>query len=98
MPSKVLIVDDEPNIVISLQFLMRKAGFETSVARDGDEALREVDAFGPDRVFWGSDWTRLPCSYVDGLAYLAEALPHLDDGCLRRITGGAVLDALGWAP
>jgi len=50
MPSKVLIVDDEPNIVISLQFLMRKAGFETSVARDGDEALREVDAFGPDLV------------------------------------------------
>jgi DNA-binding response OmpR family regulator len=46
----VLIVDDEPNIVISLQFLMRKAGFETSVARDGDEALREVDAFGPDLV------------------------------------------------
>lgn len=50
MSSKVLIVDDEPNIVISLQFLMRKAGFETSVARDGDEALREVDAFGPDLV------------------------------------------------
>lgn len=50
MPSKVLIVDDEPNIVISLQFLMRKAGFQTSVARDGDEALREVDAFDPDLV------------------------------------------------
>lgn len=50
MPGKVLIVDDEPNIVISLQFLMRKSGFETSVARDGDEALLEVERFRPDLV------------------------------------------------
>jgi DNA-binding response OmpR family regulator len=50
MPGKVLIVDDEPNIVISLQFLMRKNGFETSVARDGDEALLEVERFRPDLV------------------------------------------------
>ena len=47
---KVLIVDDEPNIVLSLQFLMKKAGFETSVARDGDEALVEVERFRPDLV------------------------------------------------
>jgi DNA-binding response OmpR family regulator len=46
--AKVLIVDDEPNIVVSLEFLMRKAGFETSVARDGDEALAAVESFRPD--------------------------------------------------
>ena len=50
MPHKVLIVDDEPNIVTSLTFLMKKSGFETSVARDGDEALAEVERFGPDLV------------------------------------------------
>jgi DNA-binding response OmpR family regulator len=50
MPGKVLIVDDEPNIVVSLQFLMRKAGFATSVARDGGEALAEVERFRPDLV------------------------------------------------
>ena len=50
MPRKVLIVDDEPNIVISLQFLMKKAGFDTAVARDGDEALTEVEQFRPDLV------------------------------------------------
>ena len=48
MPRKVLIVDDEPNIVVSLQFLMKKSGFETSVARDGDAALAEVERFRPD--------------------------------------------------
>jgi len=50
MPHKVLIVDDEPNIVTSLKFLMTKNGFETSVARDGDEALAEVERFQPDLV------------------------------------------------
>jgi len=50
MTRKVLIVDDEPNIVTSLTFLMKKSGFETSVARDGDEALTEVERFGPDLV------------------------------------------------
>lgn len=50
MPRKVLIVDDEPNIVTSLTFLMKKSGFETSVARDGDDALTEVERFGPDLV------------------------------------------------
>ena len=50
MPHRVLIVDDEPNIVTSLEFLMKKSGFETSVARDGDEALAEVERFRPDLV------------------------------------------------
>jgi DNA-binding response OmpR family regulator len=50
MARKVLIVDDEPNIVTSVRFLMRKAGFETSVARDGDAALAEVERFRPDLV------------------------------------------------
>ena len=50
MPSRVLIVDDEPNIVTSLEFLMRQRGYETSVARDGDEALAEVESFRPDLV------------------------------------------------
>jgi DNA-binding response OmpR family regulator len=50
MASKVLIVDDEPNIVTSLEFLMRQRGYETRVARDGEEALAEVESFRPDLV------------------------------------------------
>jgi DNA-binding response OmpR family regulator len=48
--TKVLIVDDEPNIVTSLEFLMRRSGYDTQVARDGDEALAAVEAFRPDLV------------------------------------------------
>jgi DNA-binding response OmpR family regulator len=50
MAHKVLIVDDEPNIVTSIEFLMRQRGYETRVARDGEEALAEVEGFRPDLV------------------------------------------------
>ena len=39
MSCKILIADDEPNIVISLEYLMKREGFEVHVARDGEEAL-----------------------------------------------------------
>ncbi|RKT50824.1 response regulator receiver domain-containing protein [Azonexus fungiphilus] len=50
MSKKILIVDDEPNIVISLEFLMKKEGFEVVVACDGEEALAKVAEFAPDLV------------------------------------------------
>ncbi|EHQ52514.1 MULTISPECIES: response regulator transcription factor [Ectothiorhodospira] len=41
-PQSVLVVDDEPNIVLSLEFLMKEAGFDVRVARDGESALEAV--------------------------------------------------------
>ena len=48
MPHTVLVVEDEPHIVDSLSFLMKKAGFEVFIARDGDAALRMVESRPPD--------------------------------------------------
>lgn len=39
MSCKILIVDDEPNILLSLEYLMKREGYEVFVARDGQEAL-----------------------------------------------------------
>ena len=50
MVRSVLIVDDEPNIVRSLQFLMTKAGYDVRVARDGEQALDEIAKTQPDLV------------------------------------------------
>jgi len=50
MAKKVLIADDEPNIVTSLEFLMTKSGYEVEVARNGEEALALVESFMPDLV------------------------------------------------
>ena len=48
MAKRVLVVDDEPNIVMSLEFLMKRAGFEVQVARNGREALSALDGTPPD--------------------------------------------------
>lgn len=48
--TRVLIVDDEPNIVISLEFLMKQQGYETATAVDGRAALSEADRFRPNLV------------------------------------------------
>ena len=48
MSLKILIADDEPNIVISLEYLMKREGFQVSVARDGAEALAMIDDDPPD--------------------------------------------------
>jgi two-component system alkaline phosphatase synthesis response regulator PhoP len=50
MTKRVLIAEDEESIVASLKFLMVQCGFETHVARDGDEAVASVTALRPDLV------------------------------------------------
>lgn len=50
MTKKVLIVDDERNIAISVEFLMQREGFEVTVAHDGEEGLARIQADKPDLV------------------------------------------------
>ena len=50
MPKKILIVDDEPNLVIPLQFLMEQHGYRTLVAQSGEEALESISKEKPDLV------------------------------------------------
>lgn len=50
MSQKVLIADDEPNILISLEFLMKREGHTVLLARDGDEALALIRAEVPALV------------------------------------------------
>jgi len=50
MAKKVLIVDDEPNIVAALDYLLNRSGYEVRIATNGEEALRQVETFAPDLV------------------------------------------------
>lgn len=45
---KVLIADDEPNILMSLEFLMKKEGYKVYIARDGGEAFELIQQEKPD--------------------------------------------------
>jgi two-component system, OmpR family, alkaline phosphatase synthesis response regulator PhoP len=47
---KILVADDEPNIVVALEYLLQRSGYEVHVARNGDEALKQVEAHVPDLV------------------------------------------------
>ena len=46
----ILIADDEPNIVISLEYLLEREGYHVLIARDGQEALDTIRLTAPDLV------------------------------------------------
>jgi DNA-binding response OmpR family regulator len=50
LSKKILIADDEPNIVVALEFLLQRNGYEVHVARNGEEALKLVEDCNPDLV------------------------------------------------
>jgi len=50
MSLKILVADDEPNIVISLEYLLKREGYTVAVARDGQEALDAITRDTPDLV------------------------------------------------
>ncbi|MHB9149455.1 MAG: response regulator transcription factor [Thermoleophilia bacterium] len=50
MTKKVLIADDEPNIVISLEFLLEHNGYDVRVAHDGQEVLDQLPEYQPDLI------------------------------------------------
>ncbi len=50
MSKKILIADDEPNIVVSLEYLLQREGYEVHIARDGQAALEAIERELPDLV------------------------------------------------
>jgi predicted TIM-barrel fold metal-dependent hydrolase len=61
------------------------------------EPLRRVfDAFGPQRMFWGTDITRMPCSWRQCVTLFTEELPWLAGNDLDLVMGRALCDWIGW--
>ena len=59
--------------------------------------LRRVyDAFGPTRMFWGSDLSRLPCTYREGITMYTEEIAWLSTDDKQWIMGRALCEWLGW--
>ncbi|MBP6719563.1 MAG: response regulator, partial [Rhodoferax sp.] len=50
MNKKILVADDEPNIVISLEYLLKREGYTVLVAHNGQEALEAIATHRPDLV------------------------------------------------
>jgi L-fuconolactonase len=61
--------------------------------------IRQVlDAFGPRRMFWGSEMTRLRCPYRQAVTLFTEELGFLHGDDLRWVMGEGISEWLGWAP
>jgi len=59
---------------------------------------RIIDAFGPQRCFWGTDVTRMPCSYRQCVTMFTEESPWLQGSDRELVMGRAVCEWLGWNP
>jgi predicted TIM-barrel fold metal-dependent hydrolase len=65
--------------------------------RNIHQYIRQIfDAFGPQRCFWGTDITRMPCSYRQCVTMFTEELPWLQGRDLDLVMGEAICDWLGW--
>ena len=54
------------------------------------------DAFGPDRMFWGTDITRMPCTYRQCVTMYTEEMPWLKGRDLEWVMGRALCNFIGW--
>ena len=64
--------------------------------RDSDNIERLFDAFGPDRSFWGTDLSRMPCSYRECVTMFTEELSWLRGDDLDLVMGRALCNWVGW--
>jgi predicted TIM-barrel fold metal-dependent hydrolase len=85
-----------PNIAVKASALPCVATDAYPYPSVHDHLRRVFDAFGPQRLFWGSDLTRLPCSYRQAVTMFAEALPWLHGADLEQVMGRAICAWLGW--
>lgn len=92
----VLALAKRPNVAVKVSCLPHYAT-DAYPFRSLHPYIRRVyDAFGPKRMFWGSDLSRLPCSYRQSLAYMSEEIPWLSAVDKEWILGRGLCKWLGW--
>ena len=93
---ELLPLASRPNVAVKASALPAHSA-EAFPFRDLHEPLRQVlDAFGPDRVFWGSDLTRLPGSLSEAVTMFTEGLDFLSGEALEKVMGQAIISWIGW--
>jgi len=86
---------DLPNVGVKATSLPFYSETSYPFADVHDAACRVVAAFGPGRVFWGTDFTRLRCSYLEAVRML-DTIECLDDDAKRLVRGEALRTWLEW--
>jgi L-fuconolactonase len=93
---ELLALAKRPNIAVKVTCLPHYAT-DPYPFRSLHPHLRKVyDAFGPKRMFWGSDISRLPCTYRESLTYMMDEVPWLSASDKEWIGGRGVMEWVGW--
>lgn len=93
---KLLALARRPNIAVKVTALPCYTR-DTYPYRKLHPYIRRVyDAFGPQRMFWGTDLSRLPCTYRQGVTMFTEEIPWLSAEDKSWIMGRGVCEWLGW--
>jgi L-fuconolactonase len=93
---KVCALAKHPNVAVKASG-MPSLSNESYPFRDLHPHIRTlVEAFGPRRTFWGTDLTRMPCSYRECIDLFTKELPWLKGQDLEWVMGRGVCEWLGW--
>ena len=94
---KILALAKRPNVAAKVSAMPCYADDKTYPFKSVHPHIRRVfDAFGPQRTFWGTDWSRLPCSYRQGVTMFTEEMPWLKGQDLDRVMGRGICEWIGW--
>ncbi len=93
---ELLVLARHPNVAVKVSALPCYTS-ESYPFRNLHRHIRRVyDAFGPRRMLWGTDYSRLPCSYREAISLFTEALDFLSGQDKEWIMGRAAAEWLGW--
>jgi len=92
----VLALAKRPNVAVKVSCLPHYTTDRYPFRKLHPYLRRVYDTFGPKRMFWGSDLSRLPCSYRQSLTYLTEEIPWLTASDKEWIMGRGLCEWIGW--
>jgi len=93
---EMLALAKHPNIAIKATGAPSYSSAPYPYRNIHDHLRRIHDAFGPERMFWGTDITRMPCPWRRCVTLFTEELPWLTGRNLEVVMGRAVCDWLDW--
>lgn len=87
---------DRPNVAVKASALPSYTNAPYPFQPLHEPIRRVVDAFGVQRVFWGSEFSRLRCTYREAVTMFTEELGFLSDADLGWVMGRGISEWLGW--
>ena len=92
----LLFLATHPNVAVKATGAPRYSSARYPYRNIHDYLRQIYDAFGPERMFWGTDVTRMPCFWRQCITLVTEELPWLSESDKELIMGRALCAWLGW--